>query len=732
MRRVAKRFLTSMLAVCSCCVVHAGEGVQIRTLSSRPDTVSGGDLLLQVRSRNSRWTARLNGRDVTALFHSRQGAGAPLALLSGLKPGHNGFEVVVDGQVEARVDIIDHPLSGPIFSGPHQEPFTCQTVANGLGPPLDADCAAHPIVKYYYKSTEVAQDDARSSEDPASGVSSGFKPYSQSGPAPTDMAETITSDGATVHYIVRREIGVINRAVFDIQLLQQPGEALPTPWHPASKGWNGRLIYFFGGGCGAGHHQGTLPHEIGGPLVAAGYAVAIATLSEPSNSCNDKLAAETVSMVKEHFIKEYGAPVHTIAFGGSTGASQEHLIAQGYPGLLDGLVVVGSFPDTVTADAVSFTDCSLLSGALVVSKQHWTEEQKTAVSGFATWRTCDYWKRFRLPIVEPRHCDRGGSGIVVGALPEALIYDRISNPQGARCDIYDNEINFLGRDSRTGFARRPLDNVGVQYGLAAFNSGKIDAEQFVELNERVGGYDEDGNFVRHRTQTDADTVRIAHEQGLILTGGGGLSQIPIIDQRSYTDDLADVHDRLRSFVTRARLIASNGNADNQVILVGPRPEILPLEAPKLFPGELERVFAETERNLVQDMDLWLDNIAADAAAGTQAQRVVRNKPAGLTDGCSTIDGERIAERATYEGSGICNQLYPPHGDPRIAAGGPVTDDILKCALKPARLSDYSQPLTSEQLTRLRAAFPSGVCDYSGAGQTNHETTLTWQAYPSSQ
>jgi hypothetical protein len=248
----------------------------------------------------------------------------------------------------------------------------------------------------------------------------------------------------------------------------------------------------------------------------------------------------------------------------------------------------------------------------------------------------------------------------------------------------------------------------------------------------VGGYDEDGNFVHHRTQADADTVRIAHEQGLILTGGGGLSQIPIIDERSYTDDLADAHDRLRSFVTRARLIASNGNADNQVILVGPRREILPLEAPKLFPGELERVFAETELDLIQSMDLWLDNIAADHAAGTQAQRVARSKPAGLTDGCWTIDGERIAERAIYNGSGICNQLYPPHGDPRIAAGGPVTDDVLKCALKPVSLSDYSQHLTAEQFTRLRAAFPGGVCDYSRTGRASQETTLTWQAYQRSQ
>ena len=41
----------------------------------------------------------------------------------------------------------------------------------------------------------------------------------------------------------------------------------------------------------------------------------------------------------------------------------------------------------------------------------------------------------------------------------------VKNPEGARCDVYDHAVNMYGRDPQTGFARRPLDNVGVQYGL---------------------------------------------------------------------------------------------------------------------------------------------------------------------------------------------------------------------------------------------------------------------------
>lgn len=41
-------------------------------------------------------------------------------------------------------------------------------------------------------------------------------------------------------------------------------------------------------------------------------------------------------------------------------------------------------------------------------------------------------------------------------------------------------VNVYGRDPATGFARRPFDNVGVQYGLAAFNAGAIPFEQFAD------------------------------------------------------------------------------------------------------------------------------------------------------------------------------------------------------------------------------------------------------------
>jgi hypothetical protein len=249
----------------------------------------------------------------------------------------------------------------------------------------------------------------------------------------------------------------------------------------------------------------------------------------------------------------------------------------------------------------------------------------------------------------------------------------------------------------------------------------------VELNERIGGYDEDGHIVAMRTEADPEAVRFAYQRGLVLTAGGGLSQIPIIDWQPYSDDLANQHDHFRSHVTRARLMAVNGSAGNQVIVMYPRYTVMDIV---VFMKALnfEAAWPERMGGLVRQMDRWLDNIRADSASGTLDEKVARDKPADLADGCWTTYGEHIVEPATFDGQGRCNQLYPPHGDPRIAAGGPLTDDVLKCAVKPVDPVDYSHPLTTSQLARLKATFPAGVCDYSRPGVGQQVTTTTWQFY----
>jgi hypothetical protein len=712
---IASRVVTALsVAAAGIAARGAAQDFSLRAVSTRPDAVSGGDVLVEVRApERTRWTVELQGRDLTAAFRPGVGFTGRVGLVTGLAVGPNVITLRSGGRVRATLEVANHPLTGPIFSGPHQTPFVCRTAASGLGAPVDRDCSAPTIVRYYYKSTGTP-DSSRAADSSFGRLEPGFRAYDTQSP-PADVAKVVTSEGRTVDFVIRREVGVINRAVYEIQLLQRPDAPMPTPWARPENGWNGRLVYQFHPGCAPGFRQGALTTRLGSiqePLLSQGYALATSTLNDFGNDCNDRISAETLAMVKEHFIEELGLPVHTIGWGGSGGAMQVQLIAQNYPGLLDGIIPMASFPDVLTF-IQSTSDCLLLDHAFRSASRSWTTAQKTAVYGFASWSLCGFLATVpRLRVGDPTVCDP--------VIPKALVYDPRANPKGARCDLFDNEVNVYGRDPRTGFARRPLDNVGVQYGLAAFNRGVIDAEQFVELNERIGGFDGDGDFVPARTEADSETVSLAYRRGLVLTGGGGLSQLPILDWRPYSDDLGrrDGHARYLSFVSRARLIGATGSAANQVMVVGPR------EAWFDWFGD----FWAPIGDLVPMMDRWLDNIAVDRRPSSIAARIARGRPRELEEGCITAGGERIAEQAIYDAPGRCNELYPAFGDPRIVAGAPISNDVIKCALKPLARADYPRGLSDVQAERLRRAFPDGVCDYTRPGVGKQVTRETWQRF----
>lgn len=61
------------------------------------------------------------------------------------------------GRALARVTLTNHPITGPIFSGPQQDPFLCSTPgdyeAAELAGPVDEDCTMETIVSFKYRST---------------------------------------------------------------------------------------------------------------------------------------------------------------------------------------------------------------------------------------------------------------------------------------------------------------------------------------------------------------------------------------------------------------------------------------------------------------------------------------------------------------------------------------------------------------------------------------------------
>jgi hypothetical protein len=172
---------------------------------------------------------------------------------------------------------MNHPIGGPVFSGPHQQPFVCQTEFSGLERAVDADCNAPTRVEYFYRSTRKLTSEEAQRQLQGGELGPGYLPLNPSAEMPRDVAVTTTTDGTRLKFIVRVETGTINRGVYRIAFLHQPGQPLPDPW-ASTPGWNGRLVYSFGGGCGTGFRQGQTPAPLDLGSVGAGYAVAGSTL----------------------------------------------------------------------------------------------------------------------------------------------------------------------------------------------------------------------------------------------------------------------------------------------------------------------------------------------------------------------------------------------------------------------------------------------------------------------
>src|SRR5207237_820475 len=93
-------------------------------------------------------------------------------------------------------------------------------------------------------------------------------------------------------------------------------------------------------------------------------------------------------------------------------------------------------------------------------------------------------------------------------------------------------------------------------------------QQVVDLNERIGGYDQDANYVGARSVGDAGAIRRAYQAGLTLGGGGGLKSIPVFDDGAYNDERG-YHYQWFHFAIRERIAKQNGGAANHARWRGP-------------------------------------------------------------------------------------------------------------------------------------------------------------------
>ena len=722
-RRIA--LILGILAVTGLSVsaeADSNNGLDIVTLSSRPDTVSGGTALIRINtSRNialSDLVVSLNGQVVTSAFQPEKSGRSLLGLVQGLTVGYNNLTVhALDRHnkpsLSARLTLTNYPITGPIFSGPHEEPFYCMTQlfklpasTQTLGPALDADCSIATRVDYVYRTSAGA-----------------FKPLPNLISYPADLARTTTSEGKTVPYIVRVETGTIDRGIYETAVLHDPTtEAAPTPFNPPAA-WNHRLVYTLGGGCVGGWYIQGSSLGNGGILedliLRQGYGIAASTLNVYGNNCQDLLAAETLAMTRARFIENFGPVAFTIGYGCSGGTEAGHPIADDYPGLLDGLVMGCSFPEVTAAMVNNITDADLFENYLTHrTALAWSDAQIEAATGYPTVTT--------LTTIGPSNAIRvkAQGGTCNSIIPKSVQYDAATNPTGIRCDLYDHLVNVFGRDPKTGFARRTIDNVGVQYGLEALNAGAISKAQFLDLNKNIGGYDNDGNYVTSRTVGDVVATKAAYDSGRVTYGGLGLRHTPIIDYRGYVDQPEngnEVHSRFHSFSMRQRLVDANGNFDNQVMLAEDG-------SSKTGNG----LFSDTSPVLshaLTQMDEWLTKLSTPGTHSPDSWDIERAKPSDLVDACFTDKGTvKIAQLQVYRGDTTCNQLYPAFSTPRMVAGEPLENNVLKCRLMPVDRRSYKVDFTAADAAELKSIFPQGVCDYSDPGVGQRPTDGIWQFF----
>jgi hypothetical protein len=665
---------------------QAADAPQIDVLSNRADLISAGDALVAIdigSAEPAGVKVTIGDRDVTDAFALRPN-GRYEGLVDGLAVGENELTATVPDAPAAHITIVNHPNGGPVFAGPQVQPWVCQDGAR------DAQCNQPETYAYEYRSSGTGQ----------------FAAYDPDNP-PADVAQTTTDEGVTVPFIVRTETGYQDRDQYKIAVLFDPSKPW-TAWAPQRQ-FNHKLLITHGASCGIDHQSGSAPsvtadtEGLGGSPTEAlgrGFAVMSTALDNAGHNCNLVTQAESLVMAKERLVERYGELRYTIGTGCSGGSLTQQQVANAYPGIYQGILPQCSFPDAWSTGQ-QLADYHLVRGY---------------VENPSRWGAGVVWTPAEIAAVEghPNHVNSiildslyftalGDPTNPCAGVSESERYDPQTNPDGVRCTLADYMVNVMGRRA-DGFAGRPLDNVGVQYGLEALKQGQISPAQFADINARIGGADIDAQWQPERVEADRPALANTYRSGGI-NETNNLDQVAIIDLRGT--DPGAFHDVYRAYAIRARLEREHGSYANQVIWEGPVPLI-----------------GQTDYTVLglRAMDRWLSAVEKDARDVPVSRKIVDDKPADIHDQCTDGLGHAIPDET------VCSLINPIFTTPRVVAGEGIETDVNKCSLKPLRRSDYLPVVFTEaQWAQLRAAFGAGVCDWSRPG-VDQQAAIPWMTY----
>jgi hypothetical protein len=689
-----------VLAVVACALVAAApadartSAPKISVLSNRADLVSGGDALVRVTLprgvKPSRLKLTAGRRNVTRVLH-RTGKRQLTGLVTRMHVGRVVLTARVRRGSAARLYVTNHPIGGPVLAGPQIQPWTCEEGAK------DKQCNQKSTFQFFYLPKGSSTDGAALPGTTSNGSGGSFQPYDPKNPPSDDqIATTTTTEGVTVPFIVRLETGYIDRDQYAIATLFDPKKKW-TPTAP-QKQFNHRLVITHGFSCDTSYSAGDAPSVMEPKVLGGGFVVMAHALDHAGHNCNLLTQAESLVMTKEHTIDRYGTVRWTIGSGCSGGSLVQQQVANAYPGIYQGITPQCSFTDAWSS-AMQYEEYHF-GLEFFQNPSRWGPGvlyDPVAMRAFFDHPNLANPVTFTSVIPNSGDPSRSCPG-----LSDDQVYDAQTNPHGVRCTLQDYMVNAFGRDSR-GFARRGFDNVGVQYGLKGLRQGEISPAQFVDFNHQIGGADIDLNITPARTAADPIALERLYRTGAI-DSANNLDKVAIIDLRG--PDPGAFHDVYRTYAMRARLERNFGTAANQVLWRGQAPLI---GDPSYAD---ESVFA---------IDKWLARVHADKRKGVPlAKKIIQDKPDSVAERCTDGNGKELP-------SEVCDETVSAYGTPRLGAGEPMTDDVMKCQLKPLRRGDYPVTFTDAQWKELVEAFPGGVCDYGKPGVSQHGA-VAWLTY----
>ncbi|GGY35124.1 hypothetical protein GCM10011297_05220 [Bacterioplanes sanyensis] len=637
----------------------------------------------------------------------------------------------------------------PLFAGPPQYPFACQSEESKLGQPLIDNQQGWGVPVF-------AENDEGKRSELIIGYSKDcllptrlhylYDPADHEGRRLPKRVDGPVHDVPTdAQQVVRVESGTINRHIY---LLMMPTSHDDRLHHPDLSQWNRKAIYYFRGGISIGFQQGKADlrriMRTMRPALRQGYAVLFSTATETDNTYNIRLQEDTALRLKRQFSARYGEPEFVIGLGGSGGGLQQFLYAQNQPGIIDGGVALIAYPDMVTQ--IQYTlDCELLEyyfDHLASDRDAWRQpEIRQAIMGLPvsnqyqprlSWLTdAAYLLRGQWPPPQPpaSECSKGWRGSVPLVNNPRFHSDFYRFSRSVREHTFwthwqDNQ-DVYGTD-QDGRAPSVWSNAGVQYGLQALQQGHISPEQFLELNARIGGWKPakdmtnarfwhvsgDSRLYRFspygehnmshsgqvmelapRYQGNLAAAKAAYQSGNVFMGK---MQIPVMDVRMYLDHELNIHHTWAAVSTRQRLLKAGTDARLQPIWISTKPYNPMWDA-------------------IAVMDQWL-------SAQQNGQSLLQARPDDATDRCFDDQGQVIASGAgVWDGdwnqrpNGACTEQMPFNQGSRQVAGEDIAGTVFQCqrqSVKEAIASGVYQPVDMRPYqAELERIFAEGVCDY---------------------